>query len=1210
VSGVVKYLFDGLQNFVSGVGTQKDKSANWTHVYNPLTRDQVDAIYSSDWLARKIVDIVAYDMTREWRTWQSDFAEDMYAAEKALRVRTLVRKALTYARLYGGSAIMIGDGSLNPSKPLVLDRMGVGGIKYLHVFTRDDLEEVDGSVVEDVNSPDLGKTMLYRLRDRRGGRSDVTVHRSRLAFFCGPEAPADQVTANGWGHSVYDSVLKAVINVNAAASNAAAMTEEAKIDVIRVPDLHKLLSTQSGTDALLRRWSLANTLKSTVNTLLIGNEEEFTRKEMNFGGLPDLIRTHLEIVSGAADVPLTRLLGQSPAGLNATGESDIRNYYDMLRSRQTTELEESTWPLDEALKRHVTGASPDELVYEWVPLWQLSEAERADIAQKKMSAVTQLSALNLFLPTEMRPAVFDMLMQDGFLATMDAHLQDDADFEAEILEQKELEQAAVAPPEGERPKLRVVGGDADPFGIGDVGAWSSSPDFDESEHPRVKSGPGAGQFAPKPKTLEEVATKSYTVAASVEAWWARFKKYVQQKPNGTSNHRWFLSKIMEEGEVRGLVNPSMKAEMGKQIGWSFFIQAQKVKEKGGSASTVAALEKKALSLGFDVGAEKLGMAEEPIKLVPSPDDPGDYEYQKHLLEEEKALEAAEKKPFADPLKPTAKQIAEEKALLENEKTKAGTLDPDSIEAAEEIAGKWTKYGEQKGSNPGGFYADDKGNKWYVKIPKTKANVQADLLANRLYSIVGAAVPYERPVKVNGAPAIASAVLAQNAMPLNTFNANGQAQAAMELRKNFAADAWLANWDVVGLAKDNVLIDDAGNVWRVDQGGTLMYRAQGELKPFPSMKVDEWDTLRDPNLNPQSASVFAGMSDEELSKSIDRVLAVPDEVIKKAAEDAGMEHIGQRLIDRKTVLKAKQEMLQAKVKKVTPIPPPDQLTGEQKKAVKTTPVQLAFLHAGAIGTPEVMAKIETFNAAWSGKVLSSMEELDQKVKAFNELKASINDDVLKSVATNEKKTLAAASGNIDKLVEQFGKGDPAARKNLEALAGVAGSDMTHAKYFLNHAHEKLASLKVEGQEKLTTTEAALVASYTGQYYSDVNAQLRYGSVSPQQYAYARALNRALKKLPAFKGTVYRKATLPASEFAKYKPGYAVEERHFTSTSTSEKTWHGNHRWTIKSLTGRKVKQISVHGHEQEVLFPMRTEFVVTKVEGNHVYMEEINPNEDD
>jgi phage-related protein (TIGR01555 family) len=524
MTGVVQYLFDGLQNFVSGVGTQKDKSANWTHVYEPLTRDQVDAIYSSDWLARKIVDIVAYDMTREWRTWQSDDAEAMYAAEKALRVRTVTRKALTYARLYGGSAIMIGDGSRDPAKPLVLDRMGVNGIKYLHVFTRDDLEEVDGSIVDDINSPDLGKTMLYRVRDRRGGRSDVIIHRSRLAFFCGPEAPADQPTAHGWGHSVYDSGLKAIVNVNATAANAAAMSEEAKIDVITVPDLHKLLATQEGTNMMLRRWSLANTLKSTVNTLLIGKDEQFNRKEMNFGGLPDLIRTHIDMVSGAADVPIVRLFGQSPGGLNSTGESDTRNYYDMLRSRQTTELEESLWPLDEALKRHVTGAAPEELVYEWVPLWQLSESERADIAQKKMSALTQLSGLNLFAPEELRPAIFDMLMQDGFLATLDAHLLEEADFEALLVEKQEaeVEKAAAMAEATAKPQLRVVGQDGGPP-EGSVPFEDHTPgghEHDQKTHGRGGSGARPSEaISPSQKSGKlsgkEVLTRAHEVATKL-----------------------------------------------------------------------------------------------------------------------------------------------------------------------------------------------------------------------------------------------------------------------------------------------------------------------------------------------------------------------------------------------------------------------------------------------------------------------------------------------------------------------------------------------------------------------------------------------------------------------------------------------------------------------------------------------------------------------
>lgn len=725
-------------------------------------------------------------------------------------------------------------------------------------------------------------------------------------------------------------------------------------------------------------------------------------------------------------------------------------------------------------------------------------------------------------------------------------------------------------------------------------------DFDEDEHPRVKSGPGGGQFASKPKTLEEVGTKSYIVATTVAEWWKRFNKYVKQKPNGTSTHRWVLKKIIEEGEVRGLVTPTMKADMGKQIGWSFFVQAQKLKEKGGSPSAVAALEKKAMKLGFDVGAEKLGMPESS-DLVPglktgllSGKGLGE---QKIAAEEKAGWETEEEyQSWQKALALQTKAAEEQKSILAEEKVKAGTINPDSIEAAQEISGAWKKTGNQAGSNPGGFYEDDKGNKWYVKTPKTDAHVKADLLANRLYSLTGVAVPYERPVKLNGKLSVASEII-PHAFPLNTFNANAQAEAAMKLRKDFAADAWLANWDVVGEVKDNVLVDANDVAWRVDQGGTLIFRAQGEQKPFPGMKVEEWDTLRDPVKNPQSASIFAGMSDDELSKSIDRVLSVSDEVIKKTVEDTGAPSLlAQILIDRKTILKAKQEAL--KPKKLTPILPVDQMTPDQKKAVKTTPIQLALLHPGAHGTPEVMAKIETFNKAWSGKVLTSMEELDQKIKAFAELKASINESVLESVAKQETKAAELSQSAIDKLAAKYPL-DKNLKKNVVALAGVVGG-LTSAEHTVSYAHAKLQNLHVKGAENLTPSEAALIYAYTNEFYREMNVQLRDGVMTPKQFEYSKALNRALKKLPPQPGQVYRKTTLPKDVFAKIKPGYIVEERAFTSCSTSQKVWSGKHRYTIQGKTGRLIKQLSNHP-EQEVLFPMRSEFMIDKVEGPHTFL---------
>src|SRR5215211_2740541 len=98
---------DGFRNLVSGVGTAKDKSFHWGWSNISLTQAEIEQAYSNDWLARKIIDIIPQDMTREWRTWQTEKQDALLEAEKEFRLRSKVRQALIWARLYGGSVILI-----------------------------------------------------------------------------------------------------------------------------------------------------------------------------------------------------------------------------------------------------------------------------------------------------------------------------------------------------------------------------------------------------------------------------------------------------------------------------------------------------------------------------------------------------------------------------------------------------------------------------------------------------------------------------------------------------------------------------------------------------------------------------------------------------------------------------------------------------------------------------------------------------------------------------------------------------------------------------------------------------------------------------------------------------------------------------------------------------------------------------------------------
>lgn len=431
VTSLMRWVGDGFANFVSGVGTSKDKTSGWQFSPTHLTQTEIDNMYSSDWLARKIVDIPAEDMTREWRTWQADQAEELYALETKLHVRTKVRQALEWMRLYGGSAILIGDGGSNPMVPLDLERFKKDGIKYLHVFSRHDLSP--GDVIVDFNDPDYGKPEWYMIRNGRG--VEMKVHRSRFAFFYGAQVPTGSSSPHaGWGIPILQIVHQAIVNALAAAMNTSALTEEAKLDIIKIPDLHQILATPDGEQRLIKRFALANTLKSSINTLLLGADEEFIRNQISFGGLEPIVLMQFQVAAGAADIPVTRLLGMSPAGLNSTGESDLQNYYDMIASKQA-DVQEMMERLDEALIRHALGDMPDDVKYEWMPLWQMSEKDKAEIASKKADAVSKYLATGLFMDEEFRPAVADMIIEDGFLPTLDQHMLSDDEWAAKAEEE-------------------------------------------------------------------------------------------------------------------------------------------------------------------------------------------------------------------------------------------------------------------------------------------------------------------------------------------------------------------------------------------------------------------------------------------------------------------------------------------------------------------------------------------------------------------------------------------------------------------------------------------------------------------------------------------------------------------------------------------------------------------------------------------------------
>jgi hypothetical protein len=418
----------GLVNALSGLGSDRDKAAHGSWNFQPLSRQQVEAAYRSNWMCRKAVDIPAFDMMREGWAWQCDKKQisAIEAEEKRLGVRKNVLSALKQARLYGGSAILISDGSEDHSQPLNPRAIGKGGLAFIKVMDRYHL--TSGLLDYDPMSPAYMEPTYYDLVSAATGT--VRIHPSRVIRFIGAELPTDwEVLVDRWGDSILDSIEIAIRDATAGQQGIAALVQEAKVDVFKIDGFMRGMESEAYKEAVKERFSLVQSMKSTVNAVVLDKEDEYHQKTINFAQLPEIQRLQLQIVSGAADIPATRFLGQSPAGMSSTGEGDEKNYYNRIGAEQELTLREPLEKLLRLVVRSALGEYPDDCWFSFRPLWQMSDKEKAEIFKVKADAARVLAGTagmgDALIPIEaLSESLINAFIEAGDLPGLEKAMED------------------------------------------------------------------------------------------------------------------------------------------------------------------------------------------------------------------------------------------------------------------------------------------------------------------------------------------------------------------------------------------------------------------------------------------------------------------------------------------------------------------------------------------------------------------------------------------------------------------------------------------------------------------------------------------------------------------------------------------------------------------------------------------------------------------
>lgn len=365
---------DGFANLVSNLGAGNGKSSANGYVTRYSSQHEVETAYESSTWFGKILDIRADDATREGRAWkgEKEQIEKIEAVESKLDFWSKVNQAIKYADLYGGGVI-IPDLPGNSASPLNPDRITEGSVKFLSVLHRYEIT-AEG---QDRNplSPNFGGPERYKVNTQSG--LQVIFHPSRVILFNG-RVTSSRNSGEIWGNSLWVHLADSILASDSAAAVISALMQEAKIDVVSVDDLMDNMSSANYESNFLRRWQLVALLKSVANVTLIDSGDEWEQKTINWAGLPEAVSTLLNVMAGAADIPVTRLVGTQSKGINNGGEADLRNYYDSVRAKQKLQLTPKMRPLDDIIIRNALGERPDDVWYEWKPLWQPSDKERAE----------------------------------------------------------------------------------------------------------------------------------------------------------------------------------------------------------------------------------------------------------------------------------------------------------------------------------------------------------------------------------------------------------------------------------------------------------------------------------------------------------------------------------------------------------------------------------------------------------------------------------------------------------------------------------------------------------------------------------------------------------------------------------------------------------------------------------------------------------------
>lgn len=359
-------------------------------------------------LIRACIETVADDMTRDFgkiKSEEPDKAEIVVAMNNALEqfhIRDVLHEVAEKVGYFGGCLVYIDTGAndVKLQTPLNMGEYSkeLRNLKAFRVIDPINVYPGAYNSVEPLKADFFRPEHWYVMGKR--------VHASRLIRFVANEVPQLlKPVYNFFGIAQAQLLWDYVMHFAECRVATANIAKKYSMTVFKT-NMSATLMDGAGTDQINNRIRLiARYQDNNSITAIDKDNEDIVKIETPIGGLTDITKQGLEFLAALNRTPAVKLLGISPSGFNATGESDLRNYNDHISSQQEKVFGHGLKTIIDCIHVFLFGKTNKGLIFEWAELGEEDQAAMANTQKVKADTMAVLLDRSVISPEEARQAV-------------------------------------------------------------------------------------------------------------------------------------------------------------------------------------------------------------------------------------------------------------------------------------------------------------------------------------------------------------------------------------------------------------------------------------------------------------------------------------------------------------------------------------------------------------------------------------------------------------------------------------------------------------------------------------------------------------------------------------------------------------------------------------------------------------------------------------